>query len=87
MRATFSRLLRATPVRALRPTAPRFQAPKKSAFSIPPELYPLYAACLVVCVSAVYFSWKKLATDQTLRLGRTNPTFTEKLQEAINKEE
>jgi hypothetical protein len=60
---------------------------KKSGFSIPPELYPLYAACFVVCCSAVYFSAKKLTTDKTLKLGREVPTFDEKLSEAITKKE
>ncbi|TID29704.1 hypothetical protein CANINC_001717 [Pichia inconspicua] len=71
----------------MRPTFPRFNAAKSSGFHVPPELYPLYAACFVVCCSATYFSYKKLTTDPTLRLGRSNPTFDEKLDEALKKDD
>lgn len=72
----------------MRPTFPRFNAAKPTGgFSIPPELYPLYAACFVVCCSATYFSYKKLTTDKTLKLGRSVPTFDEKLSEALDKKD
>ncbi|KAG0672254.1 hypothetical protein C6P40_003485 [Pichia californica] len=72
-------------MRATFPT--RSQSAIASIFRVPPELYPLYAACIVVCCSATYFSYKKLATDRTLKLGRSNPTFDEKLQEALEKKD
>ena len=71
----------------MRPTFPRFSAAPKSLFHVPPELYPLYAACFVVCCSATYFSYKKLATDRTLKLGRSAPVFDDKLEEALEKKE
>lgn len=71
----------------MRPTFPRFNAAKSSGFSIPAELYPLYAACFVVVCSATYFSYKKLTDDKTLKLGRTVPTFDDKLEEAIAKKD
>ncbi|KAH3677725.1 hypothetical protein OGATHE_000379 [Ogataea polymorpha] len=55
--------------------------------TIPVELYPLFAACGMACVSAIYFSSKKLRTDKTLKLGREVPKFDDKLEEVISKQE
>ncbi|ESW97612.1 putative membrane protein [Ogataea parapolymorpha DL-1] len=73
----------------MRPTNPTFNAAKSSSFikSIPVELYPLFAACGMACVSAIYFSSKKLRTDKTLKLGREVPKFDDKLEEVISKQE
>ncbi|ODQ49370.1 hypothetical protein PICMEDRAFT_14839 [Pichia membranifaciens NRRL Y-2026] len=72
----------------MRATYPRMNSAKNaSLFKVPPELYPLYAACFVVCCSATYFSFKKLTTDRTLKLGREIPQFDDKLEEALAKKE
>ncbi|ODV88295.1 hypothetical protein CANARDRAFT_26449 [[Candida] arabinofermentans NRRL YB-2248] len=74
----------------MRPTNPTFNAAKKSTSfikNIPVELYPLFAACGVACCSAVFFTTKKLKTDQTLKLGRKAPVFNDKLEEVISKNE
>lgn len=59
----------------------------KAVFNVPPELYPLYAACFVVCCSATYFSAKKLIGDKSVRLTRKIPTYDDKLEEALEKKE
>ncbi|GME77056.1 unnamed protein product [Ambrosiozyma monospora] len=73
----------------MRASRVQYQAAKSSGGflkNVPVELYPLFAACGVACVSAIYFSTKKLRTDQTLKLGRKAPVHEEKLIEAIAKE-
>ncbi|KAH3685648.1 hypothetical protein WICPIJ_003395 [Wickerhamomyces pijperi] len=52
-------------------------AKKQSGFNIPVELTPLFVAMGVACVSATYFTYKKLAYDGSLRLSR-NPQQTHK---------
>ncbi|CAH2450667.1 hypothetical protein PP7435_CHR4-0295 [Komagataella phaffii CBS 7435] len=73
----------------MRPTQINFAAAKKTSFirNIPVELTPLFIATGVACCSAVYFTTKKLRTDRTLRLGRKNPEFNEKFEEAVSKNE
>lgn len=97
MRASFIKLMRPSVKTFMRPTARPLmrptlrtlqeakEAPKKKGFlaSIPPELYPLYAACFVVCCSATYFSWKHLTHDKNLKLGRKVPQHNEKLEEVL----
>ncbi|ODV62902.1 Mra1p ASCRUDRAFT_17966, partial [Ascoidea rubescens DSM 1968] len=59
---------------------------KKSGFVYPVELTPLLVAVGVAICSGVYFSTKKLRTDKTLRLGRTDPDLSI-LNEVLEKEE
>ncbi|OWB62537.1 hypothetical protein B5S31_g2069 [[Candida] boidinii] len=73
----------------MRASSPLLNAAKKGSITkfIPVELTPLFIACGVACASAIYFTSKKLSTDKTLRLGRSNPTFNEKFEEVISKDE
>lgn len=58
----------------MRPSQYLFNAAKKSSgTSIPLELTPLFVAMGVACASACFFTYKKLTTDGSLRVGRTNP--------------
>ncbi|CDO92963.1 unnamed protein product [Kluyveromyces dobzhanskii CBS 2104] len=48
-------------------------AKKKSGFSIPLELTPLFLAMGVALASGTWFSYKKFFHDDSLRVGRKNP--------------
>ncbi|OWB54046.1 hypothetical protein B5S33_g5786 [[Candida] boidinii] len=73
----------------MRASTPLLNAAKKNSITkfIPVELTPLFIACGIACASAIYFTTKKLRTDNTLRLGRVNPTFNEKFEEVVSKDE